>query len=145
MNELDLAYTAGIFDGEGSVSLNKKNCWHYASGHSITMVCALSNTDLALINWLQSHFGGSVCLMRNRSPKWRECWRWSVPCNKALAFLVAIYPYLRIKKYQAGIAVDFQKRRCAGHLSRKSKILDEAQRTLVMTRNGRYLNSEPGA
>jgi len=39
---------------------------------------------------------------------WSDIWMWKVTSTKAKNFLMGILPYLRIKKEQARIAIEFQ-------------------------------------
>ena len=105
-----LAYVAGLFDGEGSIVIgcslgrtNRKNpCYFLQVG--------ITNTDRELIDWLHRTFGGHVS-DNSHSPsrsKQRPCWAWRVTSRQAHGFLKKILPYLRTKKTQANIAIEFQ-------------------------------------
>jgi hypothetical protein len=105
-----LAYVAGLFDGEGSIVIgcsigrtNRKNpCYFLQVG--------ITNTDRELIDWLRSTFGGHIS-DNSHSPSrstQRPCWAWRVTSRQAHGFLRNILPYLRTKKPQALIAIEFQ-------------------------------------
>lgn len=105
-----LAYLAGLFDGEGSIviccSSGKKN--RIASSYWLQV--GITNTDRELIDWLYDTFGGHIS-DNSHSPSYkrqRPCWAWRVTTREAGRFLKSIYPYLRIKKNQAEIAIEFQ-------------------------------------
>jgi hypothetical protein len=64
MNEVDLAYAAGIFDGEGSVSIIHTKTGHTKADGSIyrhyrLQVCVV-NTNPILCQWLKETFGGCI-------------------------------------------------------------------------------------
>ena len=99
----DLAYIAGIIDGEGSLgpTPRKINSWR---------IC-IYNTDKDLMHWLCS-FGG---LAYERAPqpadaigfKWRKRqYGWHLNRrDSVLKLLIAVRPYLRIKAHAADKAI----------------------------------------
>lgn len=133
MRKTDLAYTAGIIDGEGWVSLGRNG--GIKGDKSISLVIGVENTNEWLIRWLHFAFGGNFNTIRIRTPQRQPIWRWTLSANKALEFLNLIYPYLRIKKPQADIAIKFQerkmKRQCR-KLSDEDRAVEEAQRILLI-------------
>ena len=54
-------------------------------------------------------------LQEARSEKWKPVFSLVLASAKAKNFLEAILPYLRIKKEQAEIAIEFQKRKKPGN------------------------------
>lgn len=111
ITKTDLIYTAGIIDGEGSIVITKarRNHLKYKCPHHILMVtCA--NTYRPIIDWLSETFGASKTNRKRRRnhPYWKISYEWQITANKALVFLKMIYPYLRIKKVQATLAIKFQ-------------------------------------
>jgi hypothetical protein len=112
VDPLTLAYTAGLFDGEGSIVIG---CAHptRAGGRKGTrywLQVGITNTDRELVDWLLATYGGHIS--DNAKSKSREtcqpCWAWRVMSRQARIFLQDIAPYLRSKKTQAMIAVEFQ-------------------------------------
>ena len=109
----DLVYTAGLIDGEGSIviGVSKPSTKRGNKLPSHWLQVGIINTDKELIDWLKNTFGGHIsnnshCPSRKRQ---RPCWAWRVVGNKAKIFLEMIYPYLRVKKKQAELAIEFQK------------------------------------
>ncbi len=129
MRKTDLAYTAGIIDGEGSIGLYI----HRGKGDYVLRV-EVGNTNEWLIQWLKFAFGGSTRLHSGQPENHKPLWCWQIQGVKALGFLELVYPYLRLKKPQAGVAIEFQKvRRGTGnHLTEGELAVAEAQR-IVMT------------
>jgi hypothetical protein len=108
-----LAYVAGLFDGEGSIVIG---CSKVPPNHPVRkspnywLQVGITNTDRELIEWLHGTFGGHIS-DNSHSPsrkKQRPCWAWRTMSKDANAFLQAITPYLRTKKEQAVIAINFQ-------------------------------------
>ena len=105
-----LAYIAGLVDGEGSICIhrdasNKKRYVKY------NLLVNVSNTDPRPLRLIQGLFGGSFFLT-NRTVS-REgklpCWGINVSGPKAENLLRKILPYLIIKKEQAVLALEFRK------------------------------------
>jgi len=108
MTEIELAYAAGLFDGEGCVSINKVRQKHYVrDGYQLR--CSISITHEETSLWFKDHFGGShKPIIRANA---RNYWQWVVVARKARKFLEEIEPYLVIKKEVAGHGILFQKAR----------------------------------
>ncbi len=105
-----LAYTAGIIDGEGSISIlrnkdSKRNGFYYY------LVVQVGNTNEWLVLWLQANYGGAVHKYEHLKKHQKPVYLWRFGGSPALELLESIAPYLHIKKVQAEIAIKFQKRR----------------------------------
>lgn len=120
------AYAAGLFDGEGSVIINRVN----ARVHSLC--CTMHLTDRAAIGALHARFGGSLNTVKRRAPRHREIWSWRVSGAGAERFLLAIRPFLIVKAAQADLAFEFR----AGHQDAHRLTPDE--RVLEYDRRERY-------
>ena len=98
MNELDYAYAAGIVDGEGSILIEQGK----APGVSVT------NTSLAMLEFLQSLFGGSIRKQKTYKSHHRPAWVWSIKYDRALRMLDCILPYMKEedKIHRATILID---------------------------------------
>jgi hypothetical protein len=103
----ELAYLAGIIDGEGTICIargkdsRKVHKHYYYIPHM--KVC---NTDLELMKWIHETFGGRMNNTRHETDKWHTLYyvRWNL--KKAEKVLTAIYPYLRVKKRQATVLLE---------------------------------------
>src|SRR5258708_36540022 len=109
-NAETLAYVAGLFDGEGSIvigcSLKKAD----RRNPAYWLQVGITNTDRELIDWLHNTFGGHIS-DNSHGPSRKEqrpCWAWRIMSKEAKGFLIRILPYLRTKKQQALIAIEFQ-------------------------------------
>lgn len=108
----DLAYAAGIIDGEGCIcigcSLTRRKTPVYS------FVVEVQMSDREAIDWLHKTFGGSLYeyLKFGR----RKVYRWQVGTNNAKRFLMTVIPYLKVKQKQAELAIEFQNARsCTWH------------------------------
>lgn len=132
MKKTDLAYTAGIMDGEGCIHIRRQWDKRYKGCYKYTMMVYLTSTDEWLPRWLQLAWGGSVSLndRRKENPKWKPAYQWSIASKKALEFLLAILPYLILKKPQAEIAIAFQfRQKVGGQRTPQEQVLKDADRT----------------
>ena len=103
MEKTDLSYIAGIIDGEGYICgvrhiTRKTKLVHYDVVVGIQMT-----TDLPLM-LVQNIFGGNLT---KRQPKGNRkvIYRWEVLNSNAKALLLAINPYILVKKGQVEIAL----------------------------------------
>lgn len=94
---MNIGWFAGMFDGEGCLSLNLQKNSRFLLGVSVT------NTNIESLELFQLQFGGRVAQHSGRS-----CWRWRLSGrDKTKAFLETILPYLVIKKKQAQLVLDY--------------------------------------
>ena len=94
--QTDLAYLAGIFDGEGYISPRRAT---QRGVVRMTYYLGIANTSTDLMEWL-GRIGGNVYSCRLRTE--RQVYEWRI-CRQidVLMFLRAIQPYLRIKRDKA--------------------------------------------
>lgn len=92
--ELDIAWAAGILEGEGCFGLNKvKNC----SYKQITIRCKMTDNDIILR--LQSIFGGYVRPKKPNKETNKPLWEWSLYKQADVeAVIFKILPYLGIRR-----------------------------------------------
>ena len=108
MKQTDLAYIAGIMDGEGCICIVKrKSCSR--KGYSYQLRVTIVNTNEWLVHSLKMQYNGWVydhCSGTNK-----RVWEWRVDSNLALSFLESIVKYLKLKRAEAEIAINFQRTR----------------------------------
>lgn len=135
-----LAYAAGIFDGEGYFSI----IWHKPRDRYFGFVGVL-HTNLDLLNWLQSTFGGPIYHRRGPSQKshWKPRYDWRATNFALDAMLVQITPFLMIKKRHAEIMIEFRRTMLSTRRTIDPIILAERkrlrERLLVLNDRGRAL------
>ena len=131
MKRTELAYIAGIVDGEGYIGINadhrKRNpdrpCWR--------LKVAVTNTNEWLVQYLKFSMGGGVIVLKRLHP--RPCYQWEIGYGKAAEFLQLILPYLRLKKPQAELAIKFQASmaKSTRKLTEEQSAVREAQRIML--------------
>lgn len=138
----ELAYMAGIVDGEGSISLVrtlqhhrsviKRNSRSNGNPHPgiserLVLTVAVGMTAGVIPNWLHEEFGGRLNYRVNKNPKWKNRWDWLASSQIGSEFLKAVLPYLILKKRQAELAIQFQDARIPGlPIEMEQRLVDEA-------------------
>lgn len=105
MEQVTLAYLAGIIDADGTIGVKRST---YAA--RVTRDCrqptyseriVVRQVQPEAIELLKETFGGYVGISKPSSKKGRPLFHWSVTDKKAASALAALLPFLRIKKRQA--------------------------------------------
>ena len=87
------SYTAGLFDGEGCITL-----FYNGEANYPTVRAILSNTDYNLIEFMKNTFGGYISIRKKAKKTHKQSWNWYVGnTDKVIKFLELIYPYLKNK------------------------------------------------
>lgn len=107
----ELAYTAGMLDGEGSIMLIKtgKDANRPNSGYYVHLTVKIVNTNREVIDWINQRWESSEKAIYTRKPRgnFRQMYGWQINGKNAYNFILDVYPYLIIKKKQADIAIAF--------------------------------------
>lgn len=91
IDEGELAYFAGFFDGEGSVAIYRKK-----------YVVSLTNTDVRPLLRANAIWGGFISkqTIATRPGAVQDIWRWQIYGHNSRGFLVGIRPFVVIKAEQ---------------------------------------------
>lgn len=110
-SQTDLAYLAGIIDADGyiiiarSMKANggraKPNIYH-------NLKTGIAGTRTEPHDLAQSLFGGNVQCYMPKNKAHRPQYQWSLQGPSAKAFLLAILPYLRVKRRHGELGLQFQ-------------------------------------
>lgn len=89
MTEIDIAWAAGLLEGEGSFITRTKS----------PVLCVTCNmTDLDILERLQSIFGGLIHKNSRTSERykdhWKDAWTWSASGATAKDIMEAVLPYM---------------------------------------------------
>lgn len=108
LSEVDAAYIAGLFDGEGTITVAIiKPKQALKTGNRYTPAASLTMCNEAVIRWLQSVTGiGSVYERRPQQARFSVSWTWALPARQAIPVLVRIHPYMRVKAEQARLYLE---------------------------------------
>jgi len=134
MNSSELSYFAGFFDGEGCVGVTNRIPPHSA----LFIRTQVVNTNLEVLEQMKRAFGGSIQI-RKAKLNWQQMYTWQCTTQVAYHFLKQILPYLRLKRKQAELAIEFQEDRGYRGQRRSPEQLQRGQqiRTLISSLNGR--------
>lgn len=113
MSETDLAYIAGFFDGEGHCGVSLQVSKTYRSYHCNVLV---TNTNREVLDWMQKTLQlGFVKIAKPAKAHHKVSYRLEFPKLHIVKFLGFVLPYLKVKKRQAELmiqfcAIDFEQR-----------------------------------
>lgn len=108
MKRVDLAWMAGIFDGEGSIHITRLNPTQSYKSIKYTLHFYVGNTNLEMLKELKSFLGGSLTLdARKDLPNSKPFWHWNLGPKAGYLVIKQLLPYFRIKKERAELAIKF--------------------------------------
>jgi hypothetical protein len=96
-------YLAGFFDGEGCINIAVRG-----RAKQVVLRIMLVNTDYEFLKEVQSEYGGRLSRRQHKAkPHWKPfcCVTWTN--NHAARFLGVLAPYLRVKRKQVDLAIEF--------------------------------------
>lgn len=123
MKEGILYYTAGIIDGEGTITLSTKKS---KTGNTDFRqpVISVSSTTPEILEFLKSNFGGYISKHKVYQDHHKESFSWKIIYSDAISLCKLIHPYL----------LEPEKKRRA--------LLIANEYPKVTKRNGKYTNKE---
>lgn len=105
----ELAYLAGIVDGEGTIQIIKQSNKGSVPYHTAALY--VTNSDMRLLEWIQSRFGGNITKARQHVGKnWRPVYRIQIYGDLSLQVVKLIEPFLVLKREQAQLFIEFRDR-----------------------------------
>ncbi len=110
MKKTDLAYLAGIFDGEGCIVIHDRKYVRKDGEISIHAYAEvnLANTNEWIVRQFFFAFGVNVYLRKKQILQKQAIWVWQICARSVITPLKTLLPYLKLKHEQARIALDFQ-------------------------------------
>lgn len=95
-DNLENAYLAGFFDGEGCIAGDES--------HSLRLF--LTNTDYNSLVRVHQAYGGTIRKLKRRK-NWSQCWTWELGQQCQIEkVLLKILPYLIVKRDQGKVALE---------------------------------------
>jgi len=101
MEETDVAYVAGFMDAEGCICIVKAKTRYF-------LKVVVANTNSGALRRVQEVMNRNVSMYKDNRKRHSQLFYLAVYGKSAKSFLERIMPYLRVKKTQALLAVDFQ-------------------------------------
>ena len=113
VTENDLAYIAGLFDGEGTLVVGKYPRYNKELAYRGFM--AIANTYLPVLEEIQSKIGGTIALQKKSSGVYAGsvCYSLTFTTNVIRKWLPRLLPYLKVKKTQAEVLLAFLARQAS--------------------------------
>ena len=103
-----LAWTAGFFDGEGCVNVERVKHPRCNGGYSLTLNLTITQVDRMPLEFIKSKFGGRIHKKANKkNPNASHCHFLRFNNAEALVLLKAIQPYCIAKLSQVNTALEF--------------------------------------
>lgn len=141
VKDTDLAYIAGFIDADGCIGLNTSR--NTATVHGMAHYPRISgfSIDRHALEFVQSVLGGRITDSQGPGQR-RIHYRWAVNGIDAIECAKVLIPFLRIKKAQAQLLVEFDTGRLyhsRGNKKNKMPIEEFTRRQLLVTQS-RYLN-----
>lgn len=123
LSVVELAWAAGMFEGEGSVRINSATTRNLGA-----LLVDLVNTDQSLVQWFHERWPGYLgagAFAGNRRP----FWRWRIASLRAASFLIAIEPFVvGAKRERVRLGIEFQRQKRASHAHNCDDAYRERQR-----------------
>lgn len=139
--EEDLAYAAGLIDGEGYIGITRLNevrrtrrTIHYQPQIKVAM------TERAGVAVLHELFGGYFYLQRRDRPR-KDVWDWSVKGQQVKQVLLPLLPFLRVKRSQAEVVLSFVAEREQNSKTRRWGVTNYVGREAELYADIRRLNA----
>ena len=106
----DLAWTAGIIDGEGSIFIMKQTREDRPRDTNYILRVSVQSTDPYMTAQLKQMFpdGAEFTVHIDNRENCSDTLKWQLNGKKAARFLKEILPFMRVKTEQAKLAIEFQ-------------------------------------
>lgn len=123
MKKYDVVWAAGLFDGEGCITIEIVKHYKKPGARDSFVLCAsVSMTHKEAIEKLKNIFGkGSVSTRPPKKPR-IEQWRWVVQQHHAKVVLKKMLPFLLVKKQEALLGLEFLEKTVR---NKKTRVTDE--------------------
>jgi len=104
-----LAYAAGFFDGEGSLSIIRQRTSRGRGRDVYKVALIVANNNRSVLESLQAEFGGRIYknAFRTKPANWRPSFQWHLWGEECEQFCIVVRPYMRIKGVLADSALEF--------------------------------------
>jgi hypothetical protein len=108
-NDTQLAYLAGIIDGEGTIGIERQSPHETCRKKTYyTHRLLIVNTSNILKQWLQENFPCGKITYRKKIDGRKPCYVWRLFGKDAEDILQAIIPFIKIKRNQAECVLKFR-------------------------------------
>ena len=116
ISQTDIAYLAGLFDGEGCVICKQRKTKRKDRGDKVYnqwyIRCEINMADKAAIQWIQDTLGfgwSSEKRYYKRPAHHKRQWRWACGYRDAFKFAQLVWPYIQVKLNKIELIIDHYK------------------------------------
>ena len=112
MDKTDLAYAAGIIDGEGCIYIDHWKDLRRPGTINYLLRIQVAMVDKEVPYWLEGKFGGTTWLVEKSKydgSNRKNQLVWKISNKQAIDFLSLIKPFIQVKYRQIEIAEEFDK------------------------------------
>lgn len=102
------SYTAGVMDSDGCIYA------YLRSNGALDMKLDVVNSNVALMEWLTAHWGGSFRQRKAAKPWHKRCYSWVIWRQYAVDILQEIAPFMVLKAKQARVFIELWENRGDG-------------------------------
>lgn len=99
-SEVDVAYVAGLIDGDGCIRFQSRKKGRRRRQPEVSV----SNNCLDVLKWLEERFGGRIYCERRRGRRLSYSWR-VFRKDEVRRLLVKVLPYLKVRRRQAELVL----------------------------------------
>ena len=115
MTENDVAYLAGLIDGEGSIyyrrTKQKRNTRPGKPVHNVTVIrLEIAMTDKDTVKWCHDTFQCGSFGERKVKPGKKRQWRWRVCHRQCLEICIGVWPHIKNKLHKIEQVIDHYER-----------------------------------
>ena len=111
--DIETSYWAGFIDGEGSIMITKffsNDGFHKNPTYQLQIGVATTNKkNMEKLSLFAK--SGSITERRFKRPNQRNAYYWGLKGDKAMLFIKRILPFLKLKKEQALVGIEFQEKK----------------------------------
>lgn len=112
LSQTEVAYIAGLLDGEGTVAIFRQRTQNRRGGIWIgySVHVNIANTNTEMLDWVAQRVGGKVYQRAKENYQnrpWKAVWYWHLYGHNATSFLRLVQPYVIAKRQQVALALEF--------------------------------------
>jgi hypothetical protein len=135
---VDLAYVAGIVDGEGTIGISMTKPYGSRVSPYFRSYCAVVMTDPTVPYFMYGLFGGSIHTYKGRQEQHKATTHWRSSGKITTEVCRLLLPYLKVKQHQAKLVIEFNER--VRNCTTRSMPPDELAERLIYVHKIHLLN-----
>ena len=136
--ERDIAYLAGLIDGEGHIRIAYTVANQFSKKHQWSMAIVISNTNTEVLNWVKKKFGGYVYRSQKATKFHKAAFKWVLNTKEANRLSKIVLPFSIIKRRQLQLLSTIKVNGLGVNISRneRQKSLKAIQEINILNRRG---------